>query len=298
MVAFLSDGPLGTAGRGTALVVVLVTVLAACSYRAAPPEKRRPAPRFEPVAPGSTRIQRPSYYTVKRGDTLYAIAWRYGLDHRDLARWNRISAPFIIHPEQALRLYPPRALARTAGSGSSNPGQGRSADSPAGGGASAARPAAPGSSRAPAGRSAAAGRQPDPIQPAPKPRPAASGSVAWRWPLDGRVIAPYSDASPDRQGLDIAAPVGAAVKAAAAGEVVYSGNGLVGYGELIIIKHSDRYLSAYAHNRRRFVREGQAVSTGQKIAEVGANGSQRSRLHFQIRENGKPVNPLEHLPAR
>ncbi|MEM9183105.1 MAG: peptidoglycan DD-metalloendopeptidase family protein [Pseudomonadota bacterium] len=292
--------PLGRRPSGRlsiALVSLLVTALAACSYRAAPPEKRRPAPRYEPAAPGSTRIQRPSFYTVKRGDTLYAIAWRYGLDYRDLARWNRVQAPFVIHPQQPLRLYPPRVVPTpvrtTTTASTAAPPPKAQASTPR----QAAATPPTSSSNTPASRPPA---KPRPAAATPaKPKPAAtSGAVAWRWPLEGNVLAEFSNAAPNLQGLDIAAAPGTAVQAAAAGEVVYSGNGLVGYGELIIIKHSDRYLSAYAHNRQRFVREGQAVSAGEKIAEVGSNGSQKSRLHFQIRENGKPVNPRKHLPKR
>ena len=286
-----------------------MTLLAACSYRAAPPEKRRPAPRYEPAAPGSTRIQRPSYYTVKRGDTLYAIAWRYGLDYRDLARWNRVKAPFVIHPQQPLRLYPPRVvatqaqtLAQTSSTAAVTTPQRRPQESAASQPTVAARTTSSSSAaaRPPAKPQAKTqAKSQTSAAAAPKPKPAAaSGPVSWRWPLEGKVLAEFSSAAPNLQGLDIAAAPGTVVRAAAAGEVVYSGNGLVGYGELIIIKHSDRYLSAYAHNRQRFVKEGQGVGAGEKIAEVGGNGDQRSRLHFQIRENGKPVDPRKHLPRR
>ncbi len=298
--------------KSLALVFSLLMLgLTGCSQRAAGPEQRRPSPRYEPIAPGSTRIQRPSHYTVKRGDTLYAIAWRYGLDYRDLARWNRVSAPFVIHPDQPLRLYPARAaVATTSPLATSEPAVGAVRVIPQ-------AKTAPVSAQ-PAPVQAGSGDQkistarlpvkpsvgPTPASPAPVPKakpvaPAAgSAGLAWAWPVNGKVLAEFSNSSTNRQGLDIGAAVGAAVNAAAAGEVVYSGSGLAGYGELVIIKHSDRYLSAYAHNRKRFVSEGQRVTGGQKIAEVGKNGSQKPRLHFQIRQNGKPVDPRKYLPKQ
>ncbi|MFK7956203.1 MAG: peptidoglycan DD-metalloendopeptidase family protein [Lysobacterales bacterium] len=298
-------------------VAGLMLAITACSYRAAPPEKRRSAPRYEPVAKGSTRIQRPSHYTVKRGDTLYAIAWRYGLDHRDLARWNRVNPPFVIHPDQALRLYPPRVAIATATPVAKPVGAGvrvlptESKGSQRGPEDVDATPSTIGSTTPnlpnvktqtlPIGRSSTASTRPA-KKPTPKPasRPpkAAAGGASWGWPLTGKVTSEFSNAAPNLQGLDIRAPTGSDVLAAGAGEVVYSGSGLAGYGELIIIKHSSRYLSAYAYNRQRFVSEGQTVALGQKIAEVGKNGGENPRLHFQVRENGKPVDPRKYLPKR
>jgi lipoprotein NlpD len=143
--------------------------------------------------------------------------------------------------------------------------------------------------------------------PAPKPLPPArsdnvpelsSGGVTWRWPSEGKVIAAYVSGEPTRQGIDIGGKAGDPVRAAADGEVVYSGNGLIGYGELIIVKHNANFLSAYGHNRSRLVKEGEKVKAGQAIAEMGASAGSRDELHFEIRKNGKPVNPLEYLPAR
>jgi lipoprotein NlpD len=133
--------------------------------------------------------------------------------------------------------------------------------------------------------------------PPPPPEPAAAGDVAWRWPADGQVIGGYVAGDPMKQGIDIAGKSGAPVRAAADGTVVYSGNGLIGYGELIIVKHNASLLSAYGHNRRRLVQEGDRVKSGQTIAEMGSNGA-RDELHFEIRKNGKPSNPLDFLPRR
>ncbi len=301
----------------TIAVASLSVAITACSYRAAPPEKRRPSPRYEPVAQGSTRIQRPSHYTVKGGDTLYAIAWRYGLDHRDLARWNRVKAPFVIHPDQALRLYPPRVTVAAATPVGSPPGSGvrvlpieptNSQQQPVKVEPAASKPGPTNSDlpkvttqTLPVNRPAAPSPEPaaKPVASASSKPPTTTASASsWGWPLAGRVSSEFSNASANLQGLDIRAPTGSEVVAAGDGEVVYSGNGLAGYGELIIIKHSSRYLSAYAYNRLRFVKEGQTVSLGQKIAEVGTNGGENPRLHFQIRENGKPVDPRKYLPKR
>jgi lipoprotein NlpD len=125
---------------------------------------------------------------------------------------------------------------------------------------------------------------------------ASNGDVAWRWPADGRVVVTYVAGDQTRQGIDIAGKAGEPVRAAANGSVVYSGNGLIGYGELIIVKHSPGFLSAYGHNRKRLVKEGDHVDAGQVIAEMGSSSASRDSLHFEIRKNGKPVNPLDYLP--
>lgn len=128
------------------------------------------------------------------------------------------------------------------------------------------------------------------------PRPV--GAIAWRWPTEGQIIGRFASGDQTRQGLDIAGTAGQAVRASADGVVVYSGSGLVGLGELVIVKHSDEWLSAYGHNRRRLVVEGEAVKAGQTIAEMGRTGASRDMLHFEIRRNGKPVDPMPLLPRR
>jgi lipoprotein NlpD len=143
----------------------------------------------------------------------------------------------------------------------------------------------------------AAPRPPAVAKPAPAPGPASSGFY-WRWPAEGVVIGRFTTGDATKQGVDIAGANGQAVRAASDGVVVYSGGGLVGYGELIIIKHSESWLSAYGHNRKRLVNEGQNVKAGQQIAEMGRSGASRDMLHFEIRYNGKPVDPLQYLPKR
>ncbi len=209
---------------------------------------------------GATRV-------VQRGDTLFRIAAENSVAMRDLAAWNSIPAPYVIYPGQQLVLYPKSA------------------------GPVATRPA----SNAPGGSTA---------QVVNKPRttpavaaPVVSG-IAWRWPVDGALLSRYVAGEPTKQGVDIAGTAGAAVRAAGDGIVVYSGSGLVGYGELVIIKHNEQWLSAYGHNRNRLVNEGAKVKAGQQIAELGRTGASRDMLHFEIRHNGKPVDPLLHLPRK
>ncbi|MGV8959162.1 MAG: peptidoglycan DD-metalloendopeptidase family protein [Stenotrophomonas sp.] len=200
---------------------------------------------------------------VKRGDTLFALARIHNITPRDLAAWNGLSEPYTIYPGQSLRLYPGGAVAG-ARSPMASPGT------------SAARP---------------------PAAAAPVAAPINSG-IGWRWPADGVVVGRYVAGETTKQGVDIAGASGQSVRAAGPGVVVYSGAGLVGYGELIIIKHNEQWLSAYGHNRKRLVNEGQNVKAGEQIAEMGRTGAARDMLHFEIRYNGKPVDPLLYLPAK
>lgn len=231
---------------------------------------------------GSARgkvVSQPKYGTtvrVQRGETLYGIAFRNGIDFRDLAAWNSIASPYTIYPGQTLRLYP-----ATAG-GSSRP--------PAATTTATGKPRPVTSTTPPAATPAA---RPPAVIAAP-----ASSGFSWRWPADGHVIGRFAAGDASKQGIDIAGTGGQAVRAAADGVVVYSGAGLVGYGELIIVKHSEAWLSAYGHNRKRLVNEGQNVKAGQQIAEMGSSGASREMLHFEIRYNGKPVDPQQYLPAR
>lgn len=239
------------------------------------------------------RSQRAPSYVVVRGDTLYGIAFRNGLDYRDLARWNGIGAPYTIHPGQRLNLAPKGAPPRTPSVAStpprvSNPApQTRQPSNPAP--APQARTVPP-----PAGA---------PPTPAPATTPIvvtnqSAQRIVWRWPTNGQLIGRFVAGDQTRQGIGVAGSAGQAILAAADGEVVYSGSGLIGYGELVIIRHSDEFLSAYGHNRKRLVDEGQKVKAGQQIAEMGRTGASRDMLHFEIRRNGKPVDPLGFLPAR
>ncbi len=267
-----------------------------------------PVPVRTPIAGGS--------YVVAKGDTLYSIAFRKGVDFRDLARWNSIPAPYTIWPGQRLTLTASTSgqASVAASSHTANPPSAPvfepvpstpTAAKPitASTAVSAARPQHPVAATAaevvpvaglPTNRPVASAQASKPVPAGPS---RAVSGVSWRWPVEGSLVSRFSstDAIP---GIEIAGRSGDPVRAAADGVVVYSGNGLVGYGELVIIKHSDSFLSAYGHNRKRLVKEGQHVSAGQQIAEMGSTGATRDELEFQIRKDGNPVDPLSYLPAR
>jgi len=235
----------------------------------APPSRPVVVPAGKPAAvpsgtplPAATRVPAPrartpvDYYHVRRGDTLYSIAWQHGLSVDQLAGMNAIRKPYTIYTGQRLRVRP-----------GSTPPPVRSA---------------------PATRTAAA-----------KPAPKLPAVVKhWVWPTQGRVSNGYRPSGTGKKGIDISGKKGQPVKAAAAGKVVYSGSGLVGYGRIIIIKHNETLLSAYGHNSKLLVSEGEYVKAGQVIANMGSSGTDRTRLYFEIRKNGKPVNPLRYLPNR
>ncbi len=193
-------------------------------------------------------------HIVRQGETLFSIAWRYGKDPQDVARWNGLGDGSLIYPGQVIRLTP-----------SSN------------------------SSTAALSRRPASRPLPDiPTQPAPP----------WGWPTAGRINVEFGAKPGTGTGVLINGRSGQPILAAASGRVVYAGSGLIGYGELIIIKHNDTYLSAYGYNASLLVREGQSIKRGQRIATMGEGPERKPRLHFEIRRNGKPVNPRQFLPAR
>lgn len=224
-------------------------------------------------------------HVVQKGDTLYAIAWRYGRDVYELADANKLSAPFTVRPGQVIRLdvkgnaqAARQAVARN----------------------STARPSSPPAVSRPISKPRAPQAQPETSR-GNKQLQTTDRVVAdinWRWPFVGPVIAKYSTSGVINKGIDIAGEAGDPIRAAADGEVVYAGSGLLGYGELIIVTHNDRYLSAYAHNRRILVKEGQKINQGQTIAELGSTGTNRNKLHFEIRKDGNPVDPLKYLPQQ
>ena len=282
--------------RSLVLAGVVAAFLAGCassSRTPAPVEDRgagisRPAAvAVEPAAapakvlPGAENAGKPGYYTVKPGDTRVRIARENGQNWRDLVRWNTLENPNVIEVGQVLRVAPPVAVAaapesgvvvRPVPSGTVSPGAGTPSQA-----ASAPRPAPAASAVAPA-------------------QPAGEDDVAWSWPVNGTVIAGYDEVK--NKGLDIGGKAGDAVVASADGRVVYAGAGLRGYGNLIILKHNNTYLSAYAHNQTLLVKEDQSVRKGQKIAEMGNSDADRVKLHFEIRRQGKPVDPAKYLPAR
>ncbi|HSH26420.1 MAG TPA: peptidoglycan DD-metalloendopeptidase family protein [Wenzhouxiangella sp.] len=269
------------------LILTAALLLAACApWQPAAERSRPPEPRAQPRVIESP----PTFYRVQRGDTLYSITFRYGLDWRKVAFWNDIEAPYTIRPGQELRMSappapPPRQVAvrETAASERS-----AAKAEPASKAAPPTRPKKP-AVEAPTSRSAAA--------PTASETTRSVGGLAWQWPTQGRLARRF-DPADTRKGIGVAGKLGQDVFAAASGQVVYSGTALIGYGELIIIKHSDKLLSAYGHNRRRLVAEGDRVQRGQKIAEMGRDDHRDEMLHFEIRRNGEPVNPLDYLPKR
>ena len=276
------------------IVALAVLLLAACSTEPRVVAVRR----FSPYGTPTSRVtERPGYYRVVAGDTLYSIAFRHQMDYRELARINGIGPPYTIYPGQELRLHgAPAALAPIT----SPPAAAIPAVVAAPGAAVAAVAAPVSSSVTPANTVAASASAPARANTAVisgGPTRSIDG-IVWRWPVHGPVLAGFEADEPGRQGLDIGGRMGQPVYAAASGVVVYSGSGLVGYGELIIIKHSDSYLSAYGHNSVRLVKEGENVVAGQEIAEMGNSGAPRVELHFEIRKDGKPLNPMDFLPKR
>ena len=211
------------------------------------------------------------WYTVKPSDTLYSISWRYGLDYKQVAAWNNIDVSSPIYPGQRLKLVAPAGQGQAKGSSTATQKTKTSSTTT--------------TTRTTTGSNTAAD---DFVYQNPQ---------KWIWPTDGKPLNTFSATKLDRRGIDIAGKSGQPVRAVAGGKVVYSGNGLAGYGNLIIIKHSDTYLSAYAYCRERLVEEGMAVSSGRVIAKMGHKDN-TAKLHFEIRRNGKPVDPLKYLPKR
>ncbi len=253
------------------------------------------------VLPGAENAGKPGYYTVKPGDTLIRIALESGQNWRDIANWNSLENPNLIEVGQVVRVVPPASEAtpgvvvKPLGTPRVEPRPttaatpGADPRTPSG-----ARPATPASGTS----AASAGATPAPVAPAPtQPSEAREGEEPnWGWPAAGPVLASFEEGR--NKGLTIGGKVGDPVVAAADGRVVYAGSGLRGYGNLVIVKHSADYLTAYAHNQALLVKEDQAVKRGQKIAEMGSTDAERVQLHFEIRKKGKPLDPARQLPAR
>lgn len=220
------------------------------------------APRTRPNAKAAP-ARKPAasaatWVTVRKGDTLYSVSFAAGHDFKAIAALNGIKPPYTIYPGQRIRLKAPPAAKR--------------------------KPARAKAKPAPAKKAPAA--------------PKRTSRVTWRWPTRGNIVRAYSAKAPRKKGIGIGGKPNQDINAAAAGKVVYSGDGVLGYGKLIIVKHNETYLSAYAHNNEVFVKEGQQVKRGEKIARMGTNENDAPMLHFEIRKNGKPVNPLGYLPRR
>ncbi|HXZ07836.1 MAG TPA: peptidoglycan DD-metalloendopeptidase family protein [Paraburkholderia sp.] len=298
-----------TVARTSACVIAL-SLLSACATRLdqAPVVDRSSAPAIStqagaaPQPPVPLGPPPPGYYRVKPGDTLYRIALENGQNYRDIATWNNLTNPNQIEVDQLLRVAPPGANVAAI-----TPGVATSPVGGAGGVQSAplgVTAPAPGVTGATAGVAAAPpllGSAANGVAPAPQPSLGdtsanANGNISFAWPVRGPLLNTFDDSK--NKGVNIGGAAGDPVKASADGRVVYAGNGLRGYGNLIIIKHDATYLTAYAHNRALMVKEGDAVTKGQKIAEMGNSDSDRVMLHFEVRRQGKPVDPLKYLPPQ
>lgn len=259
----MGDGGANRRGRGlTARLGWAAAIAVALLLQAGCVGGRVVAPAPDPAArKAPTRGTATGYRVVRAGDTLYSIAFDAGVDYRALAKWNRIAPPYVIYPGQKIRLTKPKTRS-ISGARTQSTTKSRAQNNKKG------------------QRATASGETP-----------------GWIWPTEGKVIRRYSS-RPASQGIDIAGRRGQTIRAAATGRVVYAGSGLRGYGELIIVKHNETFLSAYAHNRKILVKEGSKVSRGQPIAEMGSTGADRVKLHFEIRRRGRPVDPLQYLPRR
>ncbi|WP_070282090.1 peptidoglycan DD-metalloendopeptidase family protein [Janthinobacterium sp. MP5059B] len=296
--------------------ITLAALLSGCGTTGvqAPVVERQPS--SSSAAASDPRDRDPAYYTVKRGDTLLRIALEHGQNYRDLVAWNDLSNPNDIKVDQVLRVLPPN--------GDTGGAQTSAIVMPP---VTEVKPAAPvvpkktgprGEKRAYSDATLAElradGGSSD-VKPAPAPAPAAAVATApaaaaaapaasapgdekisWMWPSEGKVIGTFDEGK--NKGVDIAGKAGQQVVAAGAGKVMYAGSGIRGYGNLVIVKHSNSLLSAYAHNRSILVKEGQNVNKGQAIAEMGDSDADRVKLHFEIRQQGKPVDPSKFLPNR
>ena len=265
----------------------------------------------------------PDEYPVSSGDTIYSIAWKYEIDPFELARWNNISSPYRIYPGQRLKMKPGAATASRSSSQSSGAaarqsrpdaitvkkgdtlyGLAKEYDLSASklasiNGLKSPYVITPGQTlklQAPATASRKA-RSSSKSTTSTASLPNDNRKISWQWPVQGKLITTFKSNKSGRKGIDIAGREGKDIRAAAPGKVVYSGNGLISYGNLVIIKHNRTYLSAYAHNRKLLVKEGDSIKAGQVIAELGQTGADSPWLHFEIRKNGKPVNPLKYLPS-
>ena len=287
-------------------MVVSALGLAACGYGFERDDARYPPSPAQTDASVAARPLAADEYRVQAGDTLYAIGFRNQLDYHDLANWNGIGMDYKIRVGQVLRLAPPAdggplthplagpqpvmsAPRPVLATGEPTP---ITAPTPA-----AVPPAVVVAAPGPGPVTTPPRETPPVLMPPPKNVPIGPVTVRWQWPASGPI---YRSFNPDAgsKGLDIGGDVGQPVLAVAAGKVVYSGSALKGYGELVIVKHDETYLSAYGYNRRRLVKEGDVVQPGQTIAELGVGPEQKAELHFEIRENGKPVDPMRFLPAR
>jgi lipoprotein NlpD len=293
---------------GTALLAVLMVGCASPSQRA-PVEDRsgaRPASTAAAVPgqpgaealkppPGIENLGKPGYYAVKPGDTLIRVGLETGQNWRDIARWNNIDNPNVLEVGQVLRVAPPGIDAAAAAARPVANAGAKVETRPLDSKPAAASSSAPVTAVAPASAPAPVAAAQAPV-PAPAAAREADDDVAWGWPASSSVAVPFDDVR--TKGLVFTGKAGDPVLAAADGRVIYAGSGLRGYGNMVIVKHNNSYLTAYAHNQALLVKEDQVVRRGQKIAEMGSSDADRVQLHFEIRRLGKPIDPAKLLPPR
>lgn len=308
---------MGFSGRSMRWLVVLgvLALLSACGSRVinrAPIEERSPATHVEsgaavvPAAqqpPGFENAGKPGFYTVKPGDTMIRIGMENGQSWRDIARWNNLTNPNLIEVGQVLRVIPPvaGAVPPVTVLAAAKPAGAMPAPTPAQGannaqGGATVTPVTPSGVTTTAVAPATVTTTAVPPAQGAVSAPTAEDEVAFIWPASGAVLSGFDEAK--NKGLDIGGAAGDPVLAAADGRVVYVGSSLRGYGNLIILKHNNTYLTAYAHNQTLLVKEDQTVRKGQKIAEMGNSDANRIKLHFEVRRQGKPVDPAKYLPPR
>ena len=306
--------------KGVAAALLVSFLVAGCvARRPAPVSERTPPPAASPappaaaVRPPAPPRERPATYIVKKGDTLFSIALDHGADYKDLAAWNniehdririgqelRLLAPPVGVTTAPLKSAPPRVEARPLGAAGSLAAAVPPVPAPPGGNVKTEPLAVhvPYSDQA-YGQLASVKPQPA-IEPRPPARSEAErgeDDLDWIWPASGRVISGFNEGA-SLKGIAIAGKLGQPVLASAPGRVIFSGTGIRGFGKLIVIKHNNTFLSVYAHNHTLLVKEGQTVSKGQKIAEMGNSDADQVKLHFEIRRFGKPVDPGKLLPER
>ncbi|MEM7027582.1 MAG: peptidoglycan DD-metalloendopeptidase family protein [Pseudomonadota bacterium] len=281
--------------RKLVLLFSIVLFIQACSRAAAPVQQRQIVAEPEPLTTQRNLDDKAQsipvdstkgFHVVQKGDTLYSIAWRYSQDYKNVANWNNIKSPYTIYPGQMLRLIEPKSSTQNIVNLEKKKGDSLQAKTTKKLPSKNTQPAKP------------VATKPATPQPAPNGNMPAlpKGPIKWSWPTSGKLAKSNSPTS--KKGIDISGKNGQIIKAAAAGDVVYSGSGLFGYGKLIIIKHNDTYLSAYAYNSKLLVKEGDRVRTGQAISHMGQDHAGRTVLHFEIRKDGKPINPIKYLPKR
>ena len=260
-------------------IAVLVLVLTACSASQYAPVQELGYSTIKLVSGKSVQAQAtPTAYQVKPGDTMFAIAWRFGWDYKQLAKVNGIDSPYTIYVGQMVYFNAANsnnAITKPVSKGAIK------------------KPVV--STKKPTSKVISLSSPVTAKAVSKKPYKGAS-SVKWSWPLRGKLLQKFSNKDSASNGIDLSSSLGKSVKAAASGIIVYAGSGIQGYGKLVVVKHNDSFLSAYAYNSRILVAEGATVKVGQTIAEVGKGPQLDPRLHFEIRKNGKPVNPLAYLP--